>query len=713
MKKRMIVLMCIITSLSCLTAGPVRAENAVIPEEVGELRFFEEYRLEPGSEEWYRFTAPSPECYLTEQGLKRIGDYLYGLPVNTHGLYSADGTYLGVIGYSDDPELGGWNEFEPGETYYLKVKSHDDPLFFTFAPVLPEKDRSRSQPDAEKTAVLTLEKVERFIPGEMNSVWDVYTVIERFEIASEGEACATDFFILPCDVYFDNETLILDSGDAVYSHVSRSEAESFEEAACYCALPSGGMRIPAGSRAVCADHYSYVRSAGKAIRLYEAWLPAGKRLIYDGGLFRTASASDLFNDVPDGKRYSDSVLFCVEKGYMSGMTGGAFSPSGKLTRAQTVQIMARLAGADLEAYRGIYPFSDVKKGAWYAKAVAWANAEGLADGVGNGLFAPSEPVTRQELAVFMKALADRLSLGEVEPADISGYSDASSVARWAKKAMAWAVGAGLISGTSDDTLSPGDNATRAQISVFVRTFDRKLLSPSAPSFENGSYFLEGGTCGYGEYQEMIDMTGKEEPNVLYIGFASSDPGAGYPGAVIEFSWRGCTTECLTLDDLTNGAAAEKIARADIIWVGGGDSRLLISRLRESGAELLLRRAAMNGTVMAGSSAGAICFGRYGASGTGPERYMILSPVGCVDLVVCPHGFEAERVECMKEFLRAHPGQVGVAVDGAALQIHDGMFRVYSEEFHASCAVRYVYENGAMREEDVNSLEWRPLSELYG
>lgn len=248
----------------------------------------------------------------------------------------------------------------------------------------------------------------------------------------------------------------------------------------------------------------------------------------------------------------------------------------------------------------------------------------------------------------------------------------------------------------------------------IKKFSENLIEPTLPSVANGNYVLIGGTLGRGVYQEMLRLTGKEKAHVLYIGMAADDPEAGISGIEVDFgAWLGCTSDCLTLKDLEDGTAARKIEEADIIYVDGGSSRMMLARLKKHGTDALLRKAAANGTVVGGSSAGAICFGALGSSSVGYDRFMNLKAAGCVDIVVCPHGLETLRVEKMKEYLLDNPTMAGVAVDFAALEISGGNFRIYSEEdIEESHGVRYWVEDGQIFSEDINSMEWRPISELY-
>ena len=408
---------------------------------------------------------------------------------------------------------------------------------------------------------------------------------------------------------------------------------------------------------------------------------------------------------------------------MTGTGGGRFSPDAKVTRAQFVTVAAKMYGADLEKYASRRSFSDVRRGSWYHKAVEWAYDVGLTAGVSGGRFAPDATVDRQQLAVFLCAYAKLAGVDLPDCADLSRYADRAEVAGWAHDAVGRAVAAGLIAGTGRDTLSPLTGATRAQLAVMIRAFCEKYLpdrpgggdDPTDPATIVGSYFLVGGTCGSGSIYEMIGLTGKDAPAVLYVGLAT-DEYDKKAGAAVEFEWAGCAVDILTLDDLKTGAAADKIASADLVYVDGGSSRKLLARLFKYGADEFLRKAAANGTVMCGSSAGAICFGVYGTSGVGAERYANLKGIGGVDLVVCPHGKETDRVAEMRGLLKRDPTYVGVAVDHAALEIRDGQFRVWSDGdyvYDEPLGYRYRCEDGEIVCEDINSMEWRPISELFG
>lgn len=392
-----------------------------------------------------------------------------------------------------------------------------------------------------------------------------------------------------------------------------------------------------------------------------------------------------------------------------------FSPATPLTRAQFVMILANIEGADLSVYKDVQSFSDVPKGRWYSTAVEWAKDKGVTSGVSDDRFAPNDPVTRQQLARFLCTYAELRNIEMPKGTDLSAFKDEKQIADWAKDSMSVAVASGLVTGMTEDTLAPRENATRAQISLIIKRFYEGYLRAVTPSVVMGNYLLEGGTCGYSFYDELITLSGKENPHILYIGMARKDPTEGWDAIKSEMcTWRGCTTDILLLEDLTNGTASKKIEAADIIYVTGGDSRMLLERLRRHGTDELIRSAAANGTVMSGSSAGAICFGAYGTSGIRDDRFENIYGTGCVNVIVCPHGNEAKRVEEMKHLILKDATLVGVAVDYACLEISGGMYRIYTEEGYNKLplAVRYYNEDGEIKSEDINSMEWRPIDELY-
>ncbi|MBQ7500007.1 MAG: leucine-rich repeat protein, partial [Clostridia bacterium] len=177
-----------------------------------------------------------------------------------------------------------------------------------------------------------------------------------------------------------------------------------------------------------------------------------------------------FGDVPAESWYKKAVLWCNAKAYMTGTGTGIFSPGTELTRAMFVQMLARVADADLDNVTYTGRFSDVKDNAWYAKAVQWAVDNGVTEGTGKTTFSPNTPVTREQLATFFLAYSRSMGYDTTAAVELTNYTDAGQVSTWAENAVKWAVAEGLITGTGKTTLSPRMSATRAQAAVILRNF---------------------------------------------------------------------------------------------------------------------------------------------------------------------------------------------------------------------------------------------------
>ena len=174
-----------------------------------------------------------------------------------------------------------------------------------------------------------------------------------------------------------------------------------------------------------------------------------------------------YTDIPTDWA-KEGICFVIENGLMVGTTSTTFAPKDTLTRAMLVTVLYRMAGSPaVDAPSG---FADVDDGQWYSDAIAWAAANGIVNGVGGNKFAPSEPVTREQLA----AIFFRYAKAEAPEADVlSGYPDAEAISTYARDAMAWAVSTGLVTGSkeADGTyLVPQGLAAREQAAAILMRY---------------------------------------------------------------------------------------------------------------------------------------------------------------------------------------------------------------------------------------------------
>ena len=174
-----------------------------------------------------------------------------------------------------------------------------------------------------------------------------------------------------------------------------------------------------------------------------------------------------FSDVASGSTFAGDIAFVSQKGLMSGKEGGFFRPEEAVTRGQLVTILYRLEGQPAVSGVG---FPDVAAGSYCEKAVKWAAANGITAGGADGLFRPDAPISREQLAAFLYRYNNHKGYQTAKQADLGSFSDGDSVASYARDALAWANGAGLVNGTSDGRLNPSGGATRGQAAAILHRF---------------------------------------------------------------------------------------------------------------------------------------------------------------------------------------------------------------------------------------------------
>lgn len=223
---------------------------------------------------------------------------------------------------------------------------------------------------------------------------------------------------------------------------------------------------------------SYIPKAGFSGNVdvyYTAVTEAGKS---QSGVLTIAvtsrKGSAHFKDVSSsgsGAWASDAIDFAYKWGLVNGTGEGTFSPDSTMTRAMLVTILYRSAGSPKVS--GSCPFTDVPAGAYYYDAVIWAAENGIVTGTSATTFSPNRDVNREQVATFLHRYAKYNGENVAVTGTLNGYADKSSVSQYAIEPVSWAVQHGYItsnSGTSELLLSPGGNATRAQVAVMLHRF---------------------------------------------------------------------------------------------------------------------------------------------------------------------------------------------------------------------------------------------------
>jgi subtilisin family serine protease len=179
-------------------------------------------------------------------------------------------------------------------------------------------------------------------------------------------------------------------------------------------------------------------------------------------------AAMLLNDVPPGAWYHQAVDYILEKGLMEPYRGQSFQPDASASRWEIVSALHRANGSPSSKLSvEDLPFHDVSSRAKYAKALCWAYEQGLVSGREDGAFYGTADVTRQELAVM---LYRGLKASGTGSGSLTAFSDGSGVASWARDAVSWAVGEGLLRGRSDGRLNPDNSVTRAETAQILMRF---------------------------------------------------------------------------------------------------------------------------------------------------------------------------------------------------------------------------------------------------
>lgn len=180
-----------------------------------------------------------------------------------------------------------------------------------------------------------------------------------------------------------------------------------------------------------------------------------------------------FQDVPAAAWYRFAVDYVYDRGIMSGTSATTFSPDGTVTRGMVAQILYAMEGKPAVSGTGV--FTDVNRNDWYADAVNWAAENGLVAGVGEGLFAPNDSITREQLAVILYRYAQYKQYDTTQSgsgADV--FSDREKVSIWAADAVNWAVNAGLLSGKGNNILDPIAGASRAEVAQIFMNFCQNI-----------------------------------------------------------------------------------------------------------------------------------------------------------------------------------------------------------------------------------------------
>ena len=211
----------------------------------------------------------------------------------------------------------------------------------------------------------------------------------------------------------------------------------------------------------CTESFDFSSKITKSMTLYAKWSEADDA--ETGGREEWVNP---FSDVSESDWFYDAVRYANMNGLFGGVSETVFAPDMSITRGMMVTVLYRAEGGP-EA--GVCAFSDVPGDAYYADAVAWAEANGIVKGYSETEFGPDDNITREQIAAIMHRYAGFKGVDGDTAGDLGAFSDADKISGWAEEDMRWAVGTGLINGRGE-SIDPLGLATRSETAAVLQRF---------------------------------------------------------------------------------------------------------------------------------------------------------------------------------------------------------------------------------------------------
>ena len=168
-----------------------------------------------------------------------------------------------------------------------------------------------------------------------------------------------------------------------------------------------------------------------------------------------------FFDVSSNKWYYEDVKYVDQYNLMNGTGAGIFSPEEKMNRGMVVTVLYRMAGSpDITTNS---TFKDIPLGMWFSDAVAWAQQNGISNGVGDNIFNLNDNVKRQDFITMV----NRYMGSPFGTGNIDEYLDVASVSGYARNSYKWAIENGIVKGDDTNSLLPINSLSRAEAAAII------------------------------------------------------------------------------------------------------------------------------------------------------------------------------------------------------------------------------------------------------
>lgn len=172
-------------------------------------------------------------------------------------------------------------------------------------------------------------------------------------------------------------------------------------------------------------------------------------------------------------------------------------------------------------------------------------------------------------------------------------------------------------------------------------------------------------------KEIIKLSNKIHPNVLFIGTASKEREDYFNTFSVAYKSLGANIEVLRIlnNELTPNEILDKILLSDIIYVGCGNTRFMLEKWKEKGVDIALKKAHDKGIVLAGMSAGSYCWFDY--------NYDLIQGLGFINAVNCVHYNRKDEIAKKKFYdVIQNKNMIGIALDDCvALEVIGNEFKI--------------------------------------
>ena len=199
--------------------------------------------------------------------------------------------------------------------------------------------------------------------------------------------------------------------------------------------------------------------------------------ILAGALAAGAVGAAAYADVPESHWASTEIRYVTERGLFKGRTAETFAPSDSLTRGQLAAVLHRYAGEpEPEAPM---PYVDVPEGMYYYNPIRWAAEQGIfpEERRTADRLEPDGTVTRAEFAVMVYRFHVSQGGKAADGIRETGFTDMDNTTAEVREAvLGWAVPHGILRGTTAATMNPDGRLTRAHVAAILYRYDTSGLA---------------------------------------------------------------------------------------------------------------------------------------------------------------------------------------------------------------------------------------------